>query len=123
MSPITVAVLSTDGFDATTVDPTSLTFGATGYEKSLFRCRKNDKDVNRDGRIDTVCYFKPDVANFQPGDLNGVLRGKTKSGEVIEGSAALKIYSLPKRTYRSKHHGEHHDDGDDRHGGNDKGKK
>ena len=114
MDPITVAILSMDGFDATTVDPSSLTFGATGYEKSLFRCHKNGKDVNRDGRIDTVCYFKPDVANFQTGDLNGVLKGKTKSGQQIEGSAALKIFSVPKEKHRFKHHDSHDDDGDDK---------
>ncbi len=95
MWPITVVIMSMADFDAKTVDPNSLTFGATGSEKSLFRCRKEGKDMNRDGRIDAVCYFKPDVANFQTGDLNGVLKGKTKSGQQIEGSAALKIFSVP----------------------------
>jgi hypothetical protein len=112
MDPITVAILSMDGFDATTVDQNSLTFGATGVEKSLFRCRKNGKDVNGDGRIDMVCYFKPDVANFQTGHLNGVLKGKTKSGQQIEGSAALKIFSVPTEKRRFKHHDQHDNDGD-----------
>ncbi|MFL6581106.1 MAG: PPC domain-containing protein [Burkholderiales bacterium] len=93
MDPITVVVLSMSRFDAMAVDPNSLTFGATGNEKSLYRCRKEAVDVNRDRRPDLVCYFKPDVANFKAGDLNGVLKGKTKAGEKIEGSAALKIFS------------------------------
>ena len=101
-NPIVVAVLSMNDFDATTVDPNSLTFGATGYEKSLFRCHKNGKDVNRDGRIDAVCYFKPDVANFKTGDLNGVLKGRTKSGVQIEGSGALKIFTVPTEKRRFK---------------------
>ena len=63
--PIVVAILSIKGFDAMTVNPESLSFGKTGEEKSLFRCRKNGKDVNHDGRIDMVCYFKPDIAGFQ----------------------------------------------------------
>jgi len=117
--PITVAILSMDGFDAMTVDPNSLTFGVTGYEKSLFRCRKNGKDVNRDGRMDMVCYFKPDVANFQTGDLNGVLKGKTKSGQQIEGSAALKIFSVPTEKRRFKHRDQHDNDGDDQKNGKD----
>src|SRR5882724_180216 len=37
--PIVVAILSMNGFDAMTVVPESLTFGRTGEEKSLFRCR------------------------------------------------------------------------------------
>ena len=106
--PITVVILSMADFDATTVDPNSLTFGKNGDEKSLFRCRKNGKDINRDGRIDLVCYFKPDVAGFQPGHMNGVLRGKIKSsGQQIEGSGALKIFSVPVRQYDPKHHHRH----------------
>jgi len=49
--------------------------------KRVVPLHKKGKDINRDGRMDTVCYFKPDVANFQTGDLNGVLKGKTKSGD------------------------------------------
>ena len=111
MSPITVVIMSMSGFDATTVDPSSLTFGATGSEKSLFRCRKEGVDFNRDGRADTVCYFKPDVANFQIGDRHGILKGKTKSGEQIEGSAALKIFSMPSQKRGFKRHDHDNDNG------------
>lgn len=125
MWPITVAILSMSDLDAMTVDPKSLTFGATGNEKSLFRCRKEGKDINRDGLPDMVCYFKPDVANFQTGDLNGVLKGKTlatagKPAQQIEGSAALKIFTRRTERHGFKHHGEHGNDGDDRQDGNDK---
>ena len=109
IDPITVAILTMDGFDATTVNPNTLTFGRTGYEKSLFRCRKHPRDINRDGRMDTVCYFKGDVANFQPGDLNGLLKGKTMSGEQIEGAAALKVYSVPTEKRGFKRHGKRDD--------------
>ncbi len=116
LDPITVVILSMDDFEAMTVDPNpnTLTFGATGNEKSLFRCRKNGRDINRDGLVDMVCYFKPDVANFQAGHLNGVLRGKTKSGQQIEGSAALKIFSVPRERRGFEHHGQHDHDRDDR---------
>jgi hypothetical protein len=113
MDPITVAILSMQDFDAMTVDPKSLTFGATGDEKSLFRCRKEGKDINRDGLLDMVCYFKPDVANFQIGHLNGILKGKTKTGQQIDGTAALKIYSVPTEKRRFRQHDEHHSDRDD----------
>jgi len=120
LDPITVAILSMDDFDAMTVDPNpnTLTFGATGNEKSLFRCRKNGKDINRDGLVDMVCYFKPDVANFQTGNMNGVLKGKTKSGQQIEGSAALKLFSVPKERRGFKQRGHHDNDGDDHEKGN-----
>ena len=121
--PIVVAILSMDDFDATTVDPNSLTFGATGDEKSLFRCHKKGKDINRDGRIDMVCYFKPDIANFLTGDLNGVLKGKTKSGKRIEGSGALKIFTVPTEKRRFKHGGKQGNEGDNQQTGSDKHKK
>lgn len=108
MWPIAVVILSMADFDAKTVDQNSLTFGATGFEKSLFRCRKEGKDFNRDGRVDTVCYFKPDLANFQTGDRNGVLKGKMKSGKQIEGSAALKIFTMPTEKRGFKRHHRHH---------------
>ena len=109
-----MAILSMNDFDATTVDPNSLTFGRSGDEKSLFRCHKTGKDINRDGRTDMVCYFKPDVANFQTGDLSGVLKGRTKSGRQIEGSGALKIFSVPTEKRRFKKGAQHNNDGDKR---------
>src|SRR5579859_4748876 len=109
--PIPVAILSMDGFDAMTVDTTSLTFGRTGTEKNLFRCSKKGKDVNHRGRLDMVCYFKPDIANFQTGDLNGVLKGKIKSGQQIEGHGALKIFSVPTENPRFNGDGHHGDQG------------
>ncbi len=121
--PISVAILSMDDFDATTVDPNSLTFGATGDEQSLFRCHKKGKDINRDGRTDMVCYFKPDIANFQTGDLNGVLKGRTKSGEQIEGSGALKIFSVPTEKRSFKHGGKNDNKGNNGQNGSDKPKK
>jgi hypothetical protein len=98
-------------------------FGATGDEKSLYRCRKHGKDINRDGLVDMVCYFKPDVANFQADDRMGKLKGKAKSGPQIveiEGSAALKIFSVPRERRGFKRRGHHDNDGDHRKNGNDK---
>jgi hypothetical protein len=104
--PITVAILSTADFSAGDVDDKSLTFGVGGTEHSLFRCNtRGNKDMNRDGLADKVCYFKPDVANFQTGDRSGVLKGKTKSGQQIEGRAALKIFSMPSNKSAFKHKG------------------
>jgi hypothetical protein len=106
--PITVAILSTADFSAADVDDKSLTFGVGGTEHSLFRCNtRGNKDMNRDGLADKVCYFKPDVANFQTGDRSGVLKGKTKSGQQIEGRAALKIFHMPGERRGFKHSRNH----------------
>lgn len=116
--PIVVAILSmgrsTNKFEATTVDASTLTFGATGNEKSLYRCQKQGVDINGDGHSDMICFFNPEIANFHTGDRNGVLKGKTKSGQQIEGRAALKLFTMRLEKRGFKHHGRHDDHRNDK---------
>jgi hypothetical protein len=88
---IPVALLSSHQFDAMAVDAASLTFGATGDEGSLSRCGQSGEDVNGDGRPDLVCHFENQVAAFEKGDLEGILRGKMKWGSRFEGRGLLKV--------------------------------
>lgn len=88
---IPVALLSSSKFDATNVDVSSLTFGATGDEKSFSHCGQNGEDVNGDGRLDLVCHVENQLAGFTVGDLEGIVRGKMKWGTRIEGRAFLKV--------------------------------
>jgi|SRR6185436_3744059 hypothetical protein len=110
--PIVVAILSmgrspTNEFEATTVDANSLTFGATGNEKSLYRCQKQGVDINGDRHPDIICFFNPEIANFHTGDRNGILKGKTKSGQQIEGRAALKLFTMRLEKRGFKHQARH----------------
>jgi hypothetical protein len=88
-----VAILSTDEFDASAeVDHRSLTFGATGNEKSLAFCNPRPRDVGRDhSKDDLVCYFYLDIAGFNCGDTEGILKGKTLDGTPIEGEDLVRI--------------------------------
>lgn len=88
---VPVALLSSKDFNALDADAASLSFGATGDEKSLRRCGKEGEDVNGDGLRDLVCHFDNEVARFQRGDTVGVLKGKTKAGKQIEGRGDLKV--------------------------------
>jgi hypothetical protein len=88
---IPVALLSSLKFDAMNVDASSLTFGATGDENSFSHCGRSGEDVNGDGRLDLVCHFENEVAGFEKGDLEGIVRGKMKWGTRIEGRAFLKV--------------------------------
>lgn len=105
--PMPVAILSSPEFDAMTIDQSSLTFGATGEERSLVRCRKHGKDVKVDGVKDhvkdLVCYFRPDVAGFKDGDVQGFLRARTAKGEKIEASAALNLITVSNKKDKSWH--------------------
>lgn len=95
---IPVALLSSPDFDALSVDRTSITFGATGDEASLLRCHKNGTDVNRDGRPDLLCHFGNQAAGFEPGDLEGIVRGRTATGGMFEGRGLLKV--VPQKRQR-----------------------
>jgi hypothetical protein len=88
---IPVAILSTAAFDAPSqVDATSLRFGRTGNEASLVFCGAPE-DVDRDGRRDVVCHFTTAATGFQPGDVQGVLTGKTVGGTAIRGTDSVQI--------------------------------
>ena len=97
---IKVAIHSTDDFNAVKdIDRDSLTFGATGDEDSLLKCRKKGKKVHLDGvkdhRKDLVCYFRPDRTNLVAGDMSATLKGRTKDGQEIAGSGILRVFRLP----------------------------
>ena len=129
--PIPVVMFSSQTFDATDVDPKSLTFGPTGDEDSLFRCSRRGRDVNKDGMKDMLCFFDAFKTEFEVGDVQGHLNGETHQGEAFTSSASLKIYKLAKnkrkgkkwkkrekrydRWHKRNHRGWHddHDDDDD----------
>jgi len=78
---ISVAILSTAGFDAASaVDRSSVTFGKTGDEHSLDFCVDQPRDINGDRRTDLVCFFDARLSGFSTGDLSATLKGRTTSG-------------------------------------------
>jgi hypothetical protein len=92
--PVPVVMFTSASFDATDVDPKSLTFGRTGEEDSLFRCSRRGRDVNKDGKKDMVCFFDTFKAGFEVGDVQAHLNGETRQGEAFTSSASLKAYKV-----------------------------
>lgn len=88
---VPVAILGALNFSAVNVDTSTITFGATGDEQSLSKCAKSGNDVNNDGHLDLVCHFENQLAGFRSGDIEGILKGQTKAGEMFEGRALLKV--------------------------------
>lgn len=89
---IPVAILSSADFDAPAeLDPSTLTFGRTGDEASLAFCDPVGKDVNGDLLPDEVCHFYTLQTGFQPGDTQGILKGRTVENIAIEGHDAVEI--------------------------------
>jgi hypothetical protein len=84
---ISVAILTTEDFDATTVDPLSVEFGPNGAVEAHGRGHK--RDANRDGKKDLVLHFKTQETGIQCGDATASLTGETFDGNLIQGSDTI----------------------------------
>jgi len=78
---ISVAILTTSDFDATTVDVDSLRFGATASEASAEHSAFDD--VDGDGDLDLVLQFRIQPTNIACGADVALLRGTTLTGQLI----------------------------------------
>jgi photosystem II stability/assembly factor-like uncharacterized protein len=80
-----VAVLTTDVFDATTVDPPTITFAGA------FPLRWSWEDVDHDGDIDLSLKFKTRELDLTESSTEAVLVGQTQGGIAIWGSDGVLI--------------------------------
>ena len=85
---IPVAILTTDTFDAGTVDPDSVYFGETGTEAEAVHSAL--EDVDNDGDLDMILHFKNQETGIVCGVTIGYLTGETLDGLVIEGSDSIR---------------------------------
>lgn len=88
---IPVAIMGSASFDVSGIKQSSLSFGASGNEKSLSKCQSVRRDINKDGYADQLCHFSNRSTNFQSGAIEGILKGKTSNGVNFEGRALLKV--------------------------------
>jgi hypothetical protein len=86
-SVIPVAILSTDDFDATTVDPMTVRFGPDAAAE--IHGRGHLSDVNDDGGVDLILHFATAAAGIVAGSDSTSLSGKTFDGVAIEGQDAI----------------------------------
>jgi len=84
---IPVAILTTGTFDATTVDPATVRFGATGTEAAPVQSAL--EDVNGDGDTDMILHFNTQDTGIKCGDTSASLTGQTLSGQAIKGADAI----------------------------------
>ena len=85
---ISVAILTSDVFDATSVDETTVYFGATGTEASPVKVALEDVDGDLD--TDMILHFKTQDTGLLCGDIEAILTGKTLGGLAIEGSESVR---------------------------------
>jgi len=85
---IPVAILTTNGFDAVTVDPVAVRFGPTGNEAVPVHSAL--EDVDGDGDIDLILHFRTQDTGIQCGAPSASLTGQTVSGQVIQGADSIR---------------------------------
>jgi hypothetical protein len=83
---IPVAILSTNSFDASTVDQASLRFGPG---QASAQGKGHLEDVNRDGLPDLVLHFGTQASGIQCGDTSVSITGQTVNGVPIKGSDSI----------------------------------
>jgi hypothetical protein len=90
---VPVAILSTTTFDATQVDPATVTLAAAEVQmigkSDKYSC--SAEDVNADGLNDLVCQVSTAQFLIQPGQSTAVLHAKTISGQEIQGQETITI--------------------------------
>lgn len=85
---IPVAILTTDTFDASTVNPMTVLFGVTGTE--AFPVHSALSDVDSDGDKDLILHFRTQDTGITCGVVSSTITGKTFSGQAITGSDSIK---------------------------------
>ncbi len=85
---IPVAILTTEDFDALTVDADSVLFGPDEAEKR--HKRAHVKDVDGDGDLDLLLHFRTQDTGIAPGDTEACLIGQTYDGVPVEGCDSVR---------------------------------
>ena len=94
---ITVAVLTTEDFDALTIDHTTVTFeGAseTHVNKKTGKLQRHMEDVDFDGDMDLVFHFLLGNTTLSCGSMAGTLTGRTFDGVPVTGIDSIRTVKV-----------------------------
>ena len=92
---INVAIFSTDELDASTIDPATVRFGATGTEAAPVYVVL--KDRIRDGHRDLILRFKIRDTGIKCGDTSASITGQISGGPSIVGSDLITTVQCKKK--------------------------
>jgi hypothetical protein len=90
---VPVAILTTDEFDASTVDASTVQFGPDGATPVKYQL----KDVDGDGDWDLALKFKTQDTRIACGDTEVTLTAKTLDGTQITGTDSIKTVGCKKK--------------------------
>jgi len=87
-SVIPVAILTTDGFDATSVDHMTVSFEGAfemHHDEASGEATRHEEDVDADGDIDLILHFRLADTSLDCESIEGHLVGQTLEGYAIDG--------------------------------------
>ena len=82
---IPVAILTTEDFDAATVDPATVAFAAVSPKHSAL------EDVDHDGDVDLILHFRCQQVDIEPDATEACLEGETYDGQQVVGCDSVRI--------------------------------
>ena len=89
---VPVAIFSSATFDATTVDPLTVTLADVGVKvRGNGTPQASEQDVNGDGLLDLVVHIDTEGLSLTEGDEEAVLTGQTFSAATIQGSDLVRV--------------------------------
>lgn len=89
---VPVAILSTATFDATTVDPTTVTLASAPVKlKGQGTPMASFEDINADGLLDLVVRVSTEALQISEADTEAVLEGQTLDGTPITGVDTVRV--------------------------------
>lgn len=89
---VPVAIFSTTVFDATTIDPITVTLaGASVKLKGKGTAMTSFEDVNGDGLQDIIVHVDTAALELSMGDTDAVLGGETYDGKKIRGTDTIRV--------------------------------
>lgn len=87
---VPVAIVTTEDFDATTVDPTTVRFGPDMAEPVHKDSSGHIEDYDGDGDLDVIYHFNIQETGIAKGDTEATLTGETYGGVHISGTDSVK---------------------------------
>jgi hypothetical protein len=87
---VPVAILGEPGFDVTSIDPATLSFGPARAAPAHRPCG-HVEDVNGDAIPDLVSHHAVPESGLAAGDTLGCLSARTRDGRALEGCDAVRV--------------------------------